>query len=401
MGWNEKGMIVGERPYTDTRFRNKVITSQRLNEDALIESEAEVRQRPDDFTENLGTNQTARSHDCIIQDYESKEDVWHTIGGMEFVPQAPDDAEIATVMETDYNLNRVPDQWVEWSKEVDEVWVPNEWVYNAFEQAGYTDNIEIVPYGIDFSYKPTDYDCTSCPANKHTRPSGGGQCLNDDKFTFFSVMRWYHIKGVDILLEAFLREFSGDEDVRLFLKTTSNNKFELDGSGVNQAVRHLIQELGITNPPEIGIRTEMMSDQHLMDLYGLADAFAFPSRAECVGISWAQAMHSGTPVVTNNWSAMEYYISDDEAVLVDEGETKHPESRVNWVPRKGGEWFPDEAEWFEADIGAVQEGMRTLFEMSEEERTALGERGQKMVHDTFSWDEHIETRVDRFEQLAE
>jgi glycosyltransferase involved in cell wall biosynthesis len=214
-------------------------------------------------------------------------------------------------------------------------------------------------------------------------------------------MRWYHIKGVDILLEAFLREFSGDEDVRLFLKTTSNNKFELDGSGVNQAVRHLIQELGITNPPEIGIRTEMMSDQHLMDLYGLADAFAFPSRAECVGISWAQAMHSGTPVVTNNWSAMEYYISDDEAVLVDEGETKHPESRVNWVPRKGGEWFPDEAEWFEADIGAVQEGMRTLFEMSEEERTALGERGQKMVHDTFSWDEHIETRVDRFEQLAE
>jgi len=402
MGWNKEGMIVGDRPYTDTRFRNKVITSGRVNEDALIESKDEVRQRPDDFLDNLGTSETVRSHDAIIRDFTDKEDVWHCIGGMEWTPQAPsDDPDIATVVETDYNLNHVPHQWVEWSKAVDEVWVPNEWVYSAFEEAGYTDNVEIVPYGIDFSYKPTDYDCTSCPANKHTQPYGGGQCLDDDKFTFFSVMRWYHIKGVDILLEAFLREFSGDEDVRLFLKTTSNNQFELNGGGVHQAVQQLIQELGITNPPEIGIRTEMMSDQHLMDLYGLADAFAFPSRAECVGISWAQAMHAGTPVVTNNWSAMEHYISDDEAILIDDGETKHPESRVDWVPRKGGKWYPDEAEWFEPEMEAVQAGLREAFEMSEDERDALGQRGQQMVHDTFDWDEHIETRVERFEQLAE
>jgi len=399
-GWNDKGFIVSGRPFADSRFKNKVITSDRLNEEYLINSPDELRHREDDLVDNLGSGENHRSYDCPIHDFSGKEDVWHTIGGMEWVPQAPDHTEIATVMETDYNLNHVPHQWVEWSKEVDEVWVPNEWVYSAFEEAGYTDNIEIVPYGVDFSYKPTDYDCTSCPANKHTQPRGGGQCLSDDTFTFFSVMRWYHIKGVDILLEAFLREFSGDEDVRLFLKTTSNNQFELDGGGVHQAVQHLIQELGLTNPPEIGIRTEMMSDQQLMDLYGLSDTFAFPSRAECVGISWVQAMHAGTPVVTNNWSAMKEYISDDEAILINDGETKHPESRVNWVPRKGGKWYPDEAEWFEPDMQAVQNALRKAYEMNEDERDALGKRGQSMVHETFNWDDHIKTRVERFEQLA-
>jgi glycosyltransferase involved in cell wall biosynthesis len=399
-GWNNFGAIPGDRPYADSRFKNDVITSNKLNEAHLIDSMDDLRQRVDDFTNNVGSGENHRSEDCIIEDFDGREDVWHTIGGMEFVPMAPDSDEIGTIMETDYNLNHVPHQWVEWSKDVDEVWVPNQWVYDAFDAAGYTDNIEIVPYGVDFSYKPTDYDCTSCPG-KHVQPEyGAGQCLGDDTFTFFSVMRWYHIKGVDILLEAFLREFSGDEDVRLFLKTTSNNQFELNGGGVHQAVQQLVNDIGITNPPEIGLRTEMMSDQQLMDLYGLADAFAFPSRAECVGISWIQAMHAGTPVVTNDWSAMAEYISDDEAILVDDGEARQPFSRVNWLPRKGGEWYPDEAEWFEPDIQAVQNAMRQAYEMSESERDELGKRGQEMVHETFDWDEHIETRLERFKQLA-
>ncbi|MFB6294975.1 MAG: glycosyltransferase, partial [Candidatus Nanohaloarchaea archaeon] len=147
----------------------------------------------------------------------------------------------------------------------------------------------------------------------------------------------------------------------------------LDVDGVHQAVQKLTNDLQLQNPPEIGLRTEMMNDQHLMDLHGLADCFAFPSRAECVGISWVQAMHAGTPVITTDWSAMNEYISDNEAVLVESGITKHPQSRVQWLPRKGGEWYPDEAEWFEPDVAAVQQALRKVYEMSEEERGARRE----------------------------
>jgi len=212
-------------------------------------------------------------------------------------------------------------------------------------------------------------------------------------------MRWYHIKGVDVLLEAFLREFSGDEDVRLFLKTTSNNNFHMGNIG--QQVNKFAKEIGVTNTPEIGIKTEMMGEQQLMDLFGLADAFAFPSRAECVGIAPIQAMHAGTPVVTNNWSAMNEYYSDENAILIDDGDVKHPEPRVNWVPIKTGEWYPDGANWFEPDIGAVQAALRQAYELSPERRDELTRNAQELVHELFDWDTHIETRVERFEQLAE
>ena len=170
---------------------------------------------------------------------------------------------------------------------------------------------------------------------------------------------------------------------------------------IGQQVNQFSREIGVTNPPEIGIKTEMMGEQQLMDLFGLADAFAFPSRAECVGIAWVQAMHAGTPVVTNNWSAMEEYISDDEAILIGDGEVKHPEPRVNWVPIKTGEWYPDEANWFEPDIGAVQAALRQAYEMDSDESDAMATRAREMVHETFDWKKHIDTRVNRFEELTE
>jgi hypothetical protein len=71
------------------------------------------------------------------------------------------------------------------------------------------------------------------------------------------------------------------------------------------------------------------------------------------------------------------------------------------VPIKTGEWYPPEANWFEPDMSAVQAALRKAYEMSDEERETLGKRGQQMVHNTFDWDEHIETRLDLFEQLAE
>jgi len=398
-GWNKHGKIVGDRPFVDSRFKNKLLTTDRLNEAYLIDDVSELQNRSDDLTSFLGTNQTCRPHDCLVREFTGKEDIWHTIGGMEFSTMAPSrDPDIATVIETDYNLDRVPDQWIRWAKDVDEVWVPNQWVADAFRSAGYDDNVHVIPYGVDFSYKPTAYDCTSC-RGKHTGQHKDSDCLNDDTFTFFSVMRWYHIKGVDVLLEAFLREFSGDEDVRLFLKTTSNNNFQMGNIG--QQVNKFAKEIGVTNPPEIGIKTEMMGEQQLMDLFGLADAFAFPSRAECVGIAPIQAMHAGTPVVTNNWSAMNEYYSDENAILIDDGDVKHPEPRVNWVPIKTGEWYPDGANWFEPDIGAVQAALRQAYELSPERRDELTRNAQELVHELFDWDTHIETRVERFEQLAE
>jgi glycosyltransferase involved in cell wall biosynthesis len=403
-GWNREGIAYKDsaRRFTDSRFRERVINSLRFNEDYLVESRQEAAERPDDLLKHMGTAGSVRSSACPVREItdDDEMDVWHTVGGMGFADQAPDDDGTYTIVETDFNLDVVPRSWPSYARDVDEVWVPNEWNYEAWERRGYTENVRVVPYGVDFSYRPTTYDCHSCPAQMHTAPPGGGGCLDDEAFTFGAVLRWYHIKGADRLIEAYLREFSGDEDVRLFLKTTMNNQAPLNGEKVHQVVRAAADELGVDDVPEMGFRTDPMSDQRFMDLLGVFDGFVMPSRAECVGIAWVQAMHAGTPVITTDWSAMSEYLTDDHAVLVSEGEVETPRPYQESITYAGSDDYPADAHWFDPDVDALRRALRRVYEMPEGERQRMTEKAREHVHDVFDWKRCIEQRKQRMVEVA-
>lgn len=396
-GWNRKGFNLG-RPYTDTRFKEKIMRSDRFNQDYLLEEPRDISERKEDLIGNLGNASTARSEDCIIREVKEKEDIWHSVGGITFARHAeevPDDT--YTIVETDYNLNKVPREWEYWAEKADEVWVPNEWVYSAMKKRGIEDNVKVMPYGVDFSYKPTDYDCENCQGN-HLR--GQGNCLDDDTFTFVCVGRWYHIKGLDKLLEAFIKEFKASENVRLFLKTTMNNQAPISGEKVQQVLRKVIAEMKIPDPPEIGISTDMMDDQHFMDLMGVADAFVLPSRAECVGIAPLQAMHAGTPTILTRWSSYREYFNDRETLFV-EGEPEKPRRRQPWLTYEGSSQYPPDAKWFEPDTDDLRRKLRKMYEMSQEERDEISENAEQKVHELFDWEKCMDKRVKRFRKVAD
>lgn len=403
-GWNRAGIPVSTNVnFSDLRFKENLMTSDRFNEDYLIEDIDELDDRQSNILNNLAQSVVTESKECIVYEFEGVEDIWHTIGGMSFAQNAPQNPDIYTINEVDYNLDKVPQVWKRLSELVDEVWVPNEWVYDACMERD-MQNVECIPYGIDFSYKPTDYDCCVCPG-RHMRPyPGAGQCLKDNKFNFLCIARWYHIKGVDALLHAYLKEFSSDDDVRLFIKTTLNNHAPIDGQQIKQAAHFMAQQEGISDIPEVGIRTESISDQRLMDLMGVSDAFVLPSRAECVGIAWAQAMHAQLPVITTNWSAMEEYLDDEHAILIDDYMLERPQPQRQWLTFsgvQGGNQYPRDAHWADPDIDALCTAMRNVYEMTESERNKIGKNAQEHVHDIFDWEKCMNKRIERFKEVAD
>jgi glycosyltransferase involved in cell wall biosynthesis len=400
-GWNEDGPdIIQGINFTDTRFKHNVMSSDRYNEEYSVSSQREKAMRPDDLTQHLARPDTVRPHDCIINEVESDSDmdIWHTVGGMDFGVLAPD--EPYTIVETDYNLDIVPEQWVEIAKEVDEVWVPNQWNYDAWNRRGYTDNIKIMPYGVDFKYKPTAYDCSSCRANKHTNPPGGGTCIDDDTFTFLSVARWYHIKGVDSLIKGYIENFSSSDDVRLILKTTMNAHADLTASDVGRIIEQVAEQMGVNDIPEIGVRTDPLSDQKFMDLLGVCDAFVLPSRAECVGIAWIQAMHAGTQVITTNWSAMDTYLDSDKALLVDGYDLERHKQQVEWLTYNRSSEYPPDGNWANVSPDAVAEKMREAVVMEEEDRKEMEENAKEFVHDMFDWNKRGKERIQRMKEVS-
>ena len=112
-----------------------------------------------------------------------------------------------------WEFGRVPKRWVEEvRRRVDEVWAPSEAARAAFVASGVApDLVHVVPNGID-------------PA--HFTPEGPARALPTRKSTvLLFVGGMTYRKGIDILLEAYGRAFTSDDDVCLVLKAFGSRTF--------------------------------------------------------------------------------------------------------------------------------------------------------------------------------
>lgn len=400
-GWGRNGENFEAKGFSDTRFREELLAENFVNSDYL---DSEQNGSKSNFIEEPGTNQAVESGQCMVRQFEGEENVWISIGDISMAEKAPEDEEIYTVISTDFNLDRVPRDWEYYMEQVDEVWVPSKWVKRSIENT-FGDNrqelvekVKVFEYGIPMNYEPTEYDCEACPnkhQNIHVNPDE--PCLRDEKFNFLVVSRFYHIKGIYRTVKAFLQEFNLDEDVRLFLKTTTNQQFNFDP---RKSVQNVIQEVGKDNPPEIGIKVDPFTDQQIHDLMGQADAFIQASRAECFGIAQLQAAYCGTPVIAMNWSAQKELLPDESPgfLKINDFRVEKTERESDAFIYQGNNKFPPDGKWATPSIDALRKQMRKLFEEGSDKCGGRGEIARKYVEENFEWEEKAEERIEHLKE---
>lgn len=399
-GMNKEGIAFEGGGLPDRRWEEYLLKNNIANEDYLIEDPREMADRQGDLLQNLGTNKEIESEKCIIRQFEDEEDVWLAVGGIPFTEHAPERP--YTILSTDYNLDIVPRKWEYHINQVDEVWVPSEWTRQSILNRigdGYSDKVKTYPYGVPMDYEPTEYDCEVCPHN-----SGGGanrpqRCLRDDSFNFLVISRFYHIKGIYRTVRAFIEEFRQSDDVRMFIKTTSNNQFQFNPIQSTQAI---VNELKYPDPPEIGFAIEPLETQYLYDLMGHCDAFLQYSRAECFGIAQFQAAYCGTPVAYTNWSAQEELMDTDNDGLfpLNDYEVEKTNQEFRGLPYEVSGEYPPDGKWATPSIEAIREHMRELYEMDREELDHAGKKAREYVSENFKWSDAIEPRIERLKTVA-
>lgn len=400
-GLNKEGMHFSDRNFPDIRFAEYLLRNDIINEDYLIDDPREIPDREVNLTEDLGSNKTMDSDECLVRQFEGQEDIWLAAGAPSFAEQAP--KKPYTILSTDYNLDIVPRDWEYYLNQVDEVWVPSEWTRDAIlNRLGddYKDKVYAFPYGIEMEHRPTEYDCEVCPHNKQQAQGPPQRCLRDDSFNFLVISRFYHIKGLYRTIKAFIKEFRNRDKVRMFIKTTANNQFQFDPV---QSANAIVNELGYTyDPPEIGFAVDSLEVQYLYDLMKHCDAFLQFSRAECFGIAQLQAAYCGTPVAYTNWSAQREIIDEDNRGFfnLDDYELEKPTQEFRGMPFEISDNYPPDSEWAVPDVESIQEIMRTLFEINDNEISSRGQDASKYVKNNFTWNEAIKPRLERLEEVA-
>lgn len=220
-----------------------------------------------------------------------------------------------TMFETD----RLNSEHARRCNRMDSVWVPTDFHISTFVNSG-VDPSKLLkinqPVDVEFfnsdGHDPLPLPCENPVFGDPSPDSCRG------KFVFLSIFKWEKRKGWDLLLKAYLTEFSDKDDVVLYLLT---NPYHSDRDFTTQIQRLVDGDLKDSNLgnlaesfhayPPIQIIDTHIPETDLPGLYKSADAFVLPTRGEGWGRPIVEAMSMSLPVIATNWSGPTEYLTEE------------------------------------------------------------------------------------------
>jgi glycosyltransferase involved in cell wall biosynthesis len=271
----------------------------------------------------------------------------------------------------------VPKKWVEEiQRNMDELWVPSQFVAAAFAEGGVeAEHVKVIPNGVDTDVYNTD--------GESWRPTG---CRD---FAFLFVGGTIRRKGIDLLLQAYLEAFTPDDDVTLVVKDLGATSFYRHNNLLNRV--HSIA--GNHNAAHVLALTNEFNDAELAMLYRGCDAFVLPYRAEGFGMPLMEAMACGKPVVTTAAGPALEFCPAENSYLVRAEEVAVPDEPPP-VGEMSREWT-----WFEPDLIELAETLRRVYE----NREGAAQRGQvaaEAVAKNYCWPRITQLYLDRILALT-
>ena len=279
-----------------------------------------------------------------------------------------------TMFETD----RLPEVYRTACNAMDEVWVPSQFNLQTFTYGGVDEHrLRIVPGGVDTNvFRP------------HAPPL---EIKPRRSFTFLSVFDWNWRKGYDVLLRAYLREFTPDDDVALILKV---HQFT-DGSDVEAMICHFIERtagLPMEKAPTVVLMNGPIPQSEMVRLYATADAFVLPSRGEGYGRPYLEAMACGLPVIATNWGGQLDFLNNQNSFLI--------ESHLAPVPPDVEIQYYRGHCWAEPDVDHLRQLMREAYSHPDEARRKA-KHGREDILRKYGWSAVIPRWIHEFQRLLE
>ena len=128
--------------------------------------------------------------------------------------------------------------------------------------------------------------------------------VNSSSFVFLHSSSCFPRKGIDVLISAFEKEFSEDENVLLIIKTFPNP---------HQNVKEIISKIDNESvQTRIRVIEEDLTDNEILALYQNADCLVQPSRGEGFGLPIFEAQSLGLKVIASKWGGHNDFYVDQK-----------------------------------------------------------------------------------------
>jgi glycosyltransferase involved in cell wall biosynthesis len=239
-----------------------------------------------------------------------------------------------------WETDRLPGQMAEMSDLVDEIWVPSEFTRVGIAAAVTDKPIFTFPHPI---VRPqVDLSCT--------RESLG----IPEGFVFLFVFDYLSTmvrKNPLGAIEAFRRAFKPAEGARLVVKSMNGTKRKLDA----ERVRLMAED----RPDDIVLIDNCLAPGQVAAMIALSDCYVSLHRAEGFGLTIAEAMALGKPVIATNYSGNLTFMDGDSSYLVPYTMTT---TGFDTAP------YDVPGRWADPDLDVAAGMLRDVFERRDEAR---------------------------------
>ncbi len=250
-----------------------------------------------------------------------------------------------------WELSEFPEKWQGHLKYLDEVWVPSTFVLDSVAKVS-TIPVVRIPHSI--------------PIPPATRPLSRDHFgIPKDRFAFLFIFDFHSFlerKNPAGVMEAFRRAFTHDDDVTLVVKCSHATPLEI--AALHDAAGDL----------DICVIDEVLDRADLNSLIQLSDCYVSLHRSEGFGLTMAEAMALGKPVIATAYSGNMDFMTPADSLLVGyrmlEIEKDHGPYRKGYI-------------WADPDIDHAAELMRRVYS---DRRFAnrLGQRAAEHVSNAIS-----------------
>lgn len=255
-------------------------------------------------------------------------------------------------MYTMWESTKLNEGWVEACNSVNIVFVPCEENKRIFIENGVKVPIYVVEHGVDqefYFYRPK---------------------VKKDYFTIGTMGSLVPRKNPEVLIQAFLDEFKGKDDVKLVMKDT-NEDTELEQKYKhNKNIQFIGKKL---SPLEIG------------ELLASFDISVFPSRGEGFGLGGLQSMGVGTTCICTGWNGHKQYLNPEYNYELD-----YKLVDINEFPSNNTTYS---GKWAEADYSHLRLLLRHAYE-HQDEVLEKGRKAADWVKSHWTWKRAAEQMIE-------
>ena len=252
-----------------------------------------------------------------------------------------------------WEAEEFPFRLKEGEKLFDEVWTPSK--YSALAIGRTIDRpVRVLPHTLDFAAIAT----AQAKRKKFGLPEGA--TLFGFIFDSQSVIERKNVSG---LVKAFRDAFRDDDQCYLVLKVSGKTQGAYDYEMIRAAAEW----------DRILFLEAIFSRDETFDFMKSLDVYVSLHRSEGFGLTCAEAMAVGLPVVASNYSGNLEFMTDDNSLLI-------PVTVVDTDRPYGA--YPAGTRWGAPDLEAASNAMRSLLDKAR--RLDIGKTGRESVHAALS-----------------